>query len=52
MRLFPPAPAVGRVLAKDTEICGYTLPKGASVFCSIYIVNRHPDFWENPTVSL
>ena len=51
-RLFPPVHGVGRILRENTEICGYKLPKGVSAFCNIYIVNRHPDFWENPTVSL
>ena len=50
MRLFPPVPNTGRVLDKDTEICGYTMPKGTVVGSRIYTVHRHPDFWENPDV--
>ena len=50
LRLFPPVPAVGRVLAQDTEIDGHVLPAGSDVACLIYLVHRNPDVWENPKV--
>ena len=50
MRLFPPVSSAGRVLAQDTEICGYTMPKGTAVATNIYTVHRLPEFWENPDV--
>ena len=50
MRLFPPVPATGRVLAQPTDIVGYKMPKGTPTVANIYAVHRHPDFWENPDV--
>lgn len=50
IRLFPSVPFTGRVFAQDKEVCGYMMPKGTSVLCSIYAVHHHPDYWENPEV--
>ena len=50
MRLFPPVPASGRSLATPTEIEGFKLPAGTPLLAWIYMVHRHPDFWENPEV--
>lgn len=48
MRLMPPVWSIGRVPNQDTEIMGYSFPKGAGVNILIYCVHRHPDIWENP----
>ena len=50
LRLYPPVPANGRVLASSTEIDGRVMPEGTPVVGDIYGVHRHPDFWEKPNV--
>ena len=50
LRLFPPVPASGRVLATATEIDGRVMPEGTTVLGQNYAVHHHPDFWENPDV--
>ncbi len=47
MRLFPPAWAIGRTSAEDLEISGYTVPKGALVLISPYVMHRDTRFWED-----
>jgi len=48
MRLMPPVWSIGRTPKEDTEIMGYTFPRGAGVNITIYGVHRNPDVWENP----
>ena len=50
MRLFPPVCGIGRMLDQDTNIAGCVMPRGTAIFCLIYSIHRHPDFWENPDV--
>ena len=40
----------GRVLAKDTDICGFKMPRGTPVVSFNYGIHRNPEFWENPEV--
>jgi cytochrome P450 len=46
MRLYPPTWIIGRVALQDDIIGGYTLPAGATVLLSPYLLHRHPGFWE------
>jgi cytochrome P450 len=48
MRLFPPAPAVGRRASRDDEICGYRIPAGSEVVLMPWVIHRHPQFWDQP----
>lgn len=48
MRLMPPVWSIGRVPTEDTEIMGYSFPRGAAVNILIYCVHRHPDIWDKP----
>ncbi|MBK8489410.1 MAG: cytochrome P450 [Saprospirales bacterium] len=48
MRLFPPAHAFGRIAMADDAIMGYRIPKGSSVFFSVYGLHRNPDYWPDP----
>jgi cytochrome P450 len=51
LRLYPPAWMNSRIaLTEDTIECGetYTIPAGALVIISPYIIHRHPDYWESP----
>jgi cytochrome P450 len=48
MRLYPPAFAIARVAARDCEIGGYRVPRGASVVMSQWVMHRDPRFFEDP----
>ena len=48
MRLYPPAWAIGRRALKSFEAGGYTIPAGAVVLMSQYIVHRDPRFFPDP----
>ena len=37
-----------REAISDTDIEGYKLKKGTSVFLSVFELHRNPDLWENP----
>ncbi|MGH0120230.1 UNVERIFIED_CONTAM: hypothetical protein FKN15_056555 [Acipenser sinensis] len=39
---------VPRQVTKDTELCGYTLPKGTQVFCNLSSVLCDKDHWKFP----
>lgn len=49
LRLYPPAHHSLRIAATDLEFQGYHLPAGARVLFSIYLTQRHPDYWPDPT---
>lgn len=48
LRMYPPAWIVGRKALADDEVLGYKIKKGYNVIISVYVIHRHPDFWENP----
>lgn len=48
LRLYPPAWVIGRVAQQEDRIGGYTIPAGATVTCSPYVMHRHPAYWEQP----
>jgi cytochrome P450 len=48
MRLYPPAWSIGRAAAVDTEVMGYTIPKGSNVNIVTHRVQRHASIWSNP----
>jgi cytochrome P450 len=50
MRLRPIAPAMPRELRTETTIGGYSLPAGTLVAPSIYLMQRDPRVWSDPTV--
>ena len=47
MRLYPPAWAIGRIALEDHEFGGFTIPKGALILASPYIMHRDGRFWEH-----
>jgi len=49
MRLYPPAWTIVRKVANDTEMKGYTFKKETRLILDVYMLHRHPDYWENPT---
>lgn len=48
MRLLPPAYSFGRQAIVDTEIAGYSIPKGTEVTVFSYFIHRDPRFWSEP----
>jgi len=48
LRLYPPIHLGSRVAAVDLEYGGYTIPAGERVIYSIYLSQRHPDYWPDP----
>lgn len=49
LRLYPSAPLTMRTLHKDHEICGYTVPKGSTMWLSPYTAGRNPKIWDKAT---
>ncbi|NWX81702.1 CP4B1 protein, partial [Nothoprocta pentlandii] len=51
LRLYPPVPGVARQLSKPiTFHDGRSLPEGATVAISIYLIHRNPSIWKDPSV--
>ena len=48
LRLYPPIHVGNRFTARDVDLMGYTVPAGTRLMYSIYLVQRHPDFWDDP----
>ena len=48
LRLYPPAWAMSRTCLSEDTLAGYTIPKGATIFLSIYAMQRDPGYWEQP----
>jgi cytochrome P450 len=48
MRLYPPAWFVGRTALEDVVIGGYTVPRGASVLMSQYVMQRDGRYFDDP----
>lgn len=47
-RLYPPSWLITRRSITADEVVGYSLPAGALVVVSPFLVHRHPDFWPDP----
>ena len=48
MRLYPPAWVIVRTPFEDDVLGGYSIPAGAPVLLSQYVVHRHPAHWDQP----
>jgi cytochrome P450 len=48
MRLYPPAHTVVRKASKDTELCGFVVPKGRIVAVNIWGIHHRASVWEEP----
>lgn len=48
MRLYPPGWFIGRTALEDVTVGGYTVPKGASVLFSQYVMHRDARYFEEP----
>jgi cytochrome P450 len=49
LRVRPVQPAVLRTLTQDLQVGRYLLPGGTSVAASLYLTNRNPSVYDNPT---
>ncbi len=47
LRLYPPAHMGSRLAIRDLNFDGYLIPKGKRVIYSIYLTQRHKDYWEH-----
>lgn len=43
-----PSGIVGRVALEDTTLGGYSIPKGTQVQVSPHVLQRRPDYWDEP----
>lgn len=50
MRLYPPAPVLGRQALEPVDIGGHRLPAGAMVVIPVWAIHRHRRLWEEPDV--
>lgn len=50
LRLYPPAPSIGRLAAVDLDLAGHRLRKGTTVVVSPWVTHRDPRFFEDPLV--
>jgi cytochrome P450 len=48
LRLYPPGWFVGREAQSDVQLGGYTVPKGAVVMLSQYVMHRDARFFDEP----
>ena len=48
LRLYPPAWLITRKAHEDDVLAGHTVPAGALIIISPWIVHRHPDLWPDP----
>lgn len=48
LRLYPPIHIGNRMVAKEIDFEGGTVPAGSRMFYSIYLTHRDPSVWENP----
>jgi len=50
MRLYPPAWSLARTAIADFELRGYTIPAGANIVMSQWIVHHDPKYFKDPEV--
>ena len=48
MRLYPPAYVIARVAADETQVAGYTIPRGADVVLWVYHTHHDPRWFPEP----
>jgi len=48
LRLYPPAPILGRRALADCDICGHPVKKGDVALLAFYALHRHETLWDHP----
>jgi cytochrome P450 len=46
LRLYPTIPSIPRLTLQDVTLAGFDIPAHSKMFISIYLVHRHPEFWQ------
>jgi cytochrome P450 len=49
LRLYPPAHTIMRRAVAADELCGESLPPGAQVWISPWVMHRHRKYWDQPS---
>lgn len=51
IRLYSIVPFMSRLSTEETHIkeCGITIPKNVNILLPLFLVNRDPELWENPS---
>nr|ADE05576.1 cytochrome P450 4M2 [Manduca sexta] len=50
LRLYPPVPAIGRLLSEDVTLSGYRVPEGAYCHIQCFDLHRRGDLYKDPLV--
>ncbi|MEE2526290.1 cytochrome P450 [Hyphobacterium sp. HN65] len=50
LRLYPPAPLIGRQAIRNTQICEREVKKGDVALLAFYALHRHHRYWPEPDV--
>jgi len=48
LRLYPPGWLLSRRTVQPDELGGYQIPAGANVLLPLYLLHRHPRYWQDP----
>jgi cytochrome P450 len=48
LRLYPPGWVLSRRTIEADVLGGYPIPPGTNVLLPLYLLHRHPQFWEDP----
>jgi len=48
MRLYPPAPLIGRMTLTDERLGGRGYPAGTAILISPWVLHRHSQLWSDP----
>ena len=48
LRLYPPAPTLGRQAVADDTVQGHAIPAGGAVTISPWLIHRHRKLWDAP----
>ncbi len=48
MRLYPPAPVLGRMTTRPIELGGHQFPAGAIIVIPVWAIHRHRALWDDP----
>src|ERR1700733_3498198 len=48
LRLYPPGRVLSRRTIEADVLGGYPIPPGTNVLLPLYLLHRHPQFWQDP----
>jgi enediyne biosynthesis protein E7 len=50
LRLYPPGWLLSRRTIEPDVLCGFEIPAGTNVLLPLYLLHRHPRYWQDPDV--